>query len=101
MIKTSELIGPALDWAVAKCEDYLNDYPSTKDWKNSSTFSPSTDWSQGGPIIDRMKIGVIYNGYFWFIPNTTINGPTLLTAAMRYYVAIQMGDEVDIPKEIL
>jgi Protein of unknown function (DUF2591) len=57
-IKASELIGLQLDWAVAKCTDDtpVMDECSDAYWLNEacmplSKYSPTTDWSQGGPII--------------------------------------------------
>lgn len=58
-IKTSDLIGPALDWAVAKCE-YDDLAAANIQWpqyaKHYPTISPSTIWAQGGPIIEREGI---------------------------------------------
>lgn len=97
-MKTSELTGAALDWAVAKCvgavgaEDRLP-------W-----YCPSTDWAQGGPIIEREKIELVPKGDGWdalysdqHIPN---EGPTPLIAAMRCYLASKLGDDIDLPKEL-
>lgn len=56
-IKTSELTGAALDWAVAKCEGNLitfDRYGPSGQWEMYST-----NWAQGGPIIDREKITVV------------------------------------------
>jgi hypothetical protein len=77
-------------------------------------FEPSTDWSQGGPIIEREGISPHGNpawsaqysvtvrahhggfrGYFRHI------GPTPLISAMRCFVASKLGDEVDVPEELL
>jgi len=109
-MKTSELIGPALDWAVAKCEG--------TDWLFEDLTKPcpgacySTDWAQGGPIIEREGIGTRVDcrrvdGEFvgwWFSEDTQrengSNGPTMLVAAMRCYVASKLGDEVEIPEEL-
>ncbi len=117
-IKTSELQGPALDWAVAKCEGFLCDY------EYNGGLSPySTDWAQGGPIIERERIELEYwhhsfDGQQWrarksdgcrysdidgeFIEDsdTPRFGPTPLIAAMRCYVASKLGDEVEIPEEL-
>ena len=100
-MKTSELTGAALDWAVAKCEGHgigsLDD-----PW-----FAPSTDWSQGGPIIERECIDVMFEGPEWYAymrwaSGRTIqyDGPTPLIAAMRCYVASKLGDTIDIPEEL-
>jgi len=54
-IKTSELQRAALDWAVAKCEGIEFTY---EDHPHHEMFNMhySTDWSQGGPIIEREGI---------------------------------------------
>lgn len=161
-IKTSELTGVALDWAVAKCEEFkecivfgrgtVKDKgfykegsrdpmllrPTHNKWvkecegypwhTNQKIWEPSTNWSQGGPIIEREGIylrAVRYEGHSlngqWLAQGSDSNtgammqwvkregwkrhyyvGPTLLIAAMRCYVASKLGgDEVDIPKELL
>lgn len=101
-MKTSELTGAALDWAVAKCEGYdLNPAVKKHAW-----IHYSTDWAQGGPIIEREKITVRFwegedyvHAYKW---NTEgwHEGPTPLIAAMRCYVASKLGDEIEIPEEL-
>lgn len=110
-IKTTELTGPALDWAVAKCE-YDELAAARIQWpqytKHFPLVSPSTDWSQGGPIIERERLGVGYTtegGATWLAARTDdpfyISGPTPLVAAMRCFVASQLGDEVEVPDELL
>lgn len=110
-IKTSELTGAALDWAVAKCEGY-EPFTDGISWiiHHAETYQPlpkySTDWAQGGPIIERDKIDTNTS-----YPNTwvatchdgskTCTGPTPLIAAMRCYVASKMGDEIEVPEELL
>lgn len=98
-IKTSELTGPALDWAV----DFIrtrNDEGHGVHWTHSST-----DWSEGGPIIEREMITVgpaKHAGYMaWAWPKGNgFYGDTPLIAAMRCYVASKLGDEVEIPEEL-
>ena len=96
-MKTSELKDLALDWAVAKCE------PTQC---NPDHYSPSTDWSQGGPIIEREKIALAPDIHHtrW---SATLRGEayiywaqTPLIAACRCYVASKLGDEVEIPEEL-
>ncbi len=119
-MKTSELIGPALDWAVAKSEG-LNpnsDPKIRRQYVGYSGFAEangfgyaikhySTDWSQGGPIIEQETIGLFFDracGNQWRANHITAPyqlGPTPLVAAMRCYVASKLGDEVDIPEELL
>jgi len=103
-IKTSELTGAALDWAVT-CANYeINiDYV----WSNfRRECHYSTNWAQGGPIIERegISIGCHLEGAEWFAQNYwgeyESSGPTALIAAMRCFVASRLGDEIDIPKDL-
>lgn len=103
-MKTNELTGAALDWAVEKIEATGLGY-----------FSPSTNWAHGGPIIEREGIGIQYipagtSQGWWAIKDSTfhdrsgpdeVRGETPLVAAMRCYVASVLGDEVDVPDALL
>jgi hypothetical protein len=121
-MKTSELTGAALDWAVAKCEpdDTLAIYfdePTGEplchdDWPDNQEYKPSTDWAQGGPIIERERISVGDQTHIegqpehsaWYATNRKgAHGlaETPLVAAMRCYVASKLGDEVEVPKELV
>ena len=122
-MKTNELTGPALDWAVAKC-DGVKLWPKPQahgflevSWGEEDgclIYSPSTDWKTGGPIIEREKIGVTFRDERdeWEVPNWSawptqtddrqeIMGETPLIAAMRCYVTNKLGYEVDVPEELL
>lgn len=146
--KTSDLSGPALDWAVAKCEGYATvehtqlvqvwmerrNARGAMDHLPVSSLRYSTDWSQGGPIIDGEGISLVrcdndwqgkhvpvwaavigdthsleerhgsqgdYFGDFYSVDGDAVRGPTPLIAAMRCYVASKLGDEVDVPEELL
>lgn len=113
-MKTSELIGPALDWAVAKCEGHkVEPLPGLSVHSSASWSMYSTDWSQGGPIIDNIK-GAQFKHWLESAPETACEfhihnyygdwiqfGPTPLIAAMRCYVASKLGDEVDVPEELV
>lgn len=116
-VKVSGLSGAALDWAVAKCQGChpkrLEDVEMWKHARQQGAFRYCTEWSQGGPIIERE----------WIDPTPWPNesredmrwhcqqydsggdcaqyGPTLLIAAMRCYVASKLGDTVEIPVELL
>lgn len=98
-IKTNELTGPALNWAVryALNERKPIDYVDARD-------NFSTCWNKGGPIIEREDIDLtkLCPGT-WRATNTEhwFNGPTPLIAAMRCYVASCLGDEVDVPEELV
>jgi hypothetical protein len=109
-IKTSELIGPALDWAVAKCEGVaITKYPESPSLFLGSGFNkyrPATDWAQGGPIIEREEIAVGKGWEQWaaFKDADTedgVVGITPLIAAMRCYVESKLGNMVDIPDEFI
>jgi hypothetical protein len=100
-IKTAELTGAALDWAVAKCVGYRLDLAP------EGSYTPSTDWAQGGPIIEREKI-VLSPDIHHTRWSATLRGEayiywaqTPLIAAMRCYVASKLGDEVEIPEELV
>ena len=112
-IKTDELQGSALDWAVAKCEkvdDYILYESFMTRWTDDEgdTYRYSTDWAQGGPIIEREGIHIKKHPSDWIaLPYDSVfseeayqQGPTPLIAAMRCYVATKLGDEVEIPEEL-
>jgi hypothetical protein len=192
-VKTDELIGPALDWAVAKCKGMLRREPTTAKYEDIKNYplpfvlwevcdiyegdkfmrcdinpitvtrcginevagatmpsisftdingtsalgsigdyfltlqdaedearltesggpfyegyTPSTDWAQAGPIIEREGINLVRleSAQWEAWPDVGMNdqycrGPTPLIAAMRCYVASKLGDEVDVPDELL
>ena len=117
-IKTSELIDASLDWAVWTAAGGAAAYPKTasgpaflKLWKGNTAkyVHPSTDWAQGGPIIERERISIrqwtnvpIVHAY---MPHDDApwasDGTSPLIAAMRCFVTSKLGDEVDIPEELL
>lgn len=108
-VKTQDLIGEALDLAVAECVG-LNLYVA-----RLQRFSPSTNWAQGGPIIERENIewqwlpapdkahqyGARKPSLGGLNRTFCMDGPTVLIAAMRCYVASRLGDEVEVPEELL
>lgn len=117
-VKTADLIGAALDFAVSKADN-----PPGQDgwgwWErdeqgflfdplNECRYSPSTDWAQGGPIIDRLHIRTEWSALWscWLAHDLrcaglAFPGATRLIAAMRCFVASRLGDEVDVPEELL
>jgi hypothetical protein len=110
-MKTSELQGAALDWAVAKCEGQVSDSVRfmaifTHQNKTKQGYCYSIDWSQGGPIIERERMDVwTHTNKEWASSidkgRSEYRGPTPLIAAMRCYVASKLGDEVEVPDELL
>jgi hypothetical protein len=126
-MKTNQLTRAQLDWAVAKCEAFECRLSGTTMIFDGTevgdddeiryvhyVYSPSYSWAQGGPIIEREKIGLLHventlphqrwdAGETDELPNALwaiACGPTPLIAAMRCYVASKLGDEVDIPQEL-
>lgn len=117
-MKTQDLIGAQLDWAVAKCENpdisiehfiaMHSHYAYVYD-----TFDYSANWSEGGPIIEHIK-GLEFKHWLESKPESCCEahihnyegdwiafGPTPLIAAMRVYVMAKHGDEINIPEELL
>jgi len=133
-VKTAELEGAALNWAVAvsvKAEPviprrdgvfgfYVNSCPPcmlTEVPADGSRFRPSIDWSQGGALISKYRVEFYDQGedYTAIFENddsehclecgcthgSDMRGKTHLIAAMRAIVAAEIGETVDIPKELL
>jgi hypothetical protein len=116
-IKTEKLAGAALDWAVSKSEGFSVYIEGGACHTNvsaggSDPYTPSIDWDQGGPILEREKFDTAYLSrqaeWYAYRRNRSVDdhvidagfGPTLLIAAMRCYVASKLGEEVDVPDEL-
>ena len=128
-IKTSELQGIALDWAVGKCVGVHHEsFIAAQSFKEHA-YQYSTGWAQGGPIIERERIDLNRFSGQWAArlwagwreieypqggaehaaayrsrkvsQSIEQQGPTALIAAMRCYVASKLGDEVEIPAELM
>lgn len=120
-MKTNELIGPALDWAVAKCEGahgLMSDGITcsfslngqlrvlSHGWAPAMSYNPSSNWALAGPIIERE--GIMFGQWVstkqWQAVNALVThvftAKTPLIAAMRCYVASKLGDEVEVPEEL-
>lgn len=125
-VKVSELEGAALDWAVAVADGVqptlwdvccgngvTNGNPSeppecccnpeVQVAIGFGRWQPSTDWSQGGHLIEDNKISLIYafEQYEALIGMTVSEqAETPLIAACRAIVAAKLGDTVQIPAEL-
>ena len=142
-IKTAELTGSALDWAVAKAlgiRTYIGRYEHTltgpcildADLVDMQTdgeqeLKHSRSWAQGGPILHRERItthdfdgswlAVIFERnscvmpvkrespaksvFGQFVIKHRAWGLDPLEAGMRCFVTKALGDEVDVPEELL
>lgn len=113
-VKVSEATGPVLDWMVSRITNPEWDahaavcYVTLPD--EDDRCAPSANWSQGGPIIERERIMLIPepNGRLWTgcIGDTDAGGKAVyahapLIAAMRCYAASKLGDEVEVPAELV
>ncbi|PZE12808.1 hypothetical protein DMX10_13980 [Pseudomonas sp. 57B-090624] len=117
-VRTAELIGAALDWAVGiavgeHITRIVGDHPHVLiNGQIAGRYLPSTDWSQGGPLIEKCMVRTQYAAdtekradagclaQVWR-PYAMAHGDTLLIAACRAIVAANLGDEVQIPAELL
>lgn len=129
-IKVSEASGAALDWLVGTAQGYeLSLYgvsPSIRARVPGlgvhAPWAPSRYCNQADPIIDRELIATspvlggtwnayIANGTRWVPRNQSgvevyswefkQTGSTRLIAALRCYVASKLGDEVEVPEELI
>lgn len=120
-IKTAEVTGPALDWLVAKCEGVKYERRSYKEFDGIGGVYPvwatafSTDWAQGGQIIERENIFPIPNispdklhpEWDFLAKRSHYNdmecpmyGGTALIASMRCYCCARLGEEVEVPDDL-
>ena len=134
-VKTAELTGPALDWAVAhatKAWEWAHEWyptmtldptfrgvsdnapggaisliPRNPMRQDSQPFTPSTDWAQGGRLIEKYKMGFgIYENSLLAVTGHndfagSEHGATHLIAACRAIVSAHLGDCVNVPKGLL
>lgn len=111
--EVSELSGALLDVAVAKAEGHaLDEFGynlSIRDNNGApSEWAPSTNWGQGGPIIQREMMTLhprpqcapLWAAQVFVGPAAALPvygyGETPLIAAMRCYVVSKLGAEVDL-----
>jgi hypothetical protein len=131
-VKTSDLIGPALNWALGKalglpveiCQIFQYGRPNGRHYISIGEtdrdgaevdFDPSQEWSQGGPLIEYYWVELqngsnlppdLWGACMWSgtdagVPLGEGWGLTPLVAATRCIVASKLGDEVDVPEELL
>lgn len=109
-LKAQELVGDALDWAVATCLGV----PMPNGLTDNERYS--TDWSIGGPLMEYFVIsvnatgttaepweaessdGFVHSGFI--APAVTTTGHTILVAVMRLIVLKNVGEEIEVPSNI-
>ena len=131
-VRVAEAEGPVLDWLVCKASGMFDTYPQYAAGKaflekhqgsSAAYVHPSSDWAQGGPIIEREGINLSvdyqdsalsndmvqigWKGNLWnnSVPGTAgflqwAYGPTPLIAAMRCFCVSKLGESVAVPKEL-
>jgi hypothetical protein len=127
-VKTAELSGVQLDYAVAMVtstdvriispegdDQWLISEPDNDEsrYEGFICYSPSTDWSQCGPLIESHDLRIISAGTEGWQAGTRVNslgwnaryddwfGSTPMVAICRAVVASKLGDTVDIPDELM
>ena len=109
--RVADLVGAQLDWAVG-----FADGRRVVTWDAKQIPEPidcalpfSSDWSCGGPIIEREEINIVAPSLdsvewerLWSADQherqEIYYGPTPLIAAMRAFCASKLGDEVEVPE---
>lgn len=114
-VKTADLVGAALDWAVAKSTDFSVEVKPWGEFSNASTGHKINEfdgdleeWAQCGPLIEKHQITLFpprYPGDKWGatydVNSCMLDGDSALTAACRAIVAAKLGDVVSVPSELL
>jgi hypothetical protein len=107
-MKTADLIGPALDWAVCFADKQLAyleiDHETTHPLVlgGVQAYGPSFIWSQGGPIIEQERIGIMAIETAWvakhpfktqdkFGTGLRTSGPTPLVRSHALLRGIEVG----------
>lgn len=115
-VKTSELSGPALDWAVAQAmgmqveigDEYIVD-------ANRCVYVPSGSWVICGELVEKYSIEIVnelipdeqWGGRMvWsascnYVQDGYEDGETPRIAICRAVVTVKMGREISVPEELL
>lgn len=73
---------------------------------NGARYSPSTNWAQGGPLMDEVEVGAVVimsDGSFravTIVGDWAASGATRLEAICRLVVRSKFPDGVEIPDEL-
>lgn len=119
-VKTADLVGEALGWAVGKAEglnlelvqpQYGNPWRVFARYQgqaieHTKRYNPWENWALGGPLIDRLQVEILRSGpvvhaKLYGLTNAAGAGDSALIAACRAIVAAKLGDTVQVPKELI
>lgn len=126
-VKTADLSGEALGWAVGKAEglDLHLEPPGYNGvpWRvfarhrgdvteQSKRYNPWEDWALGGPLVETREITIQPSAWDWQRKcvlwrgqqedeNRFFEHVTPLVAAMRAVAHARLGNTVNVPKELM
>lgn len=123
-VKTADLVGEALGWAVGMAEGLeLEMEPPhyNTSWRvfarhrytvteQAKRFNPWEDWAVGGPLLQKHNVSLHcpHKDWDYWAAWITENGKDVahgadlpLPAACRAIVAHKIGDTVQVPKELM
>ncbi|MFJ4055769.1 DUF2591 domain-containing protein [Pseudomonas sp. NPDC089743] len=128
-VKTADLAGEALGWAVGKAEgldlelvppQYGNSWRVFARYRgqaieHTKRYNPWEDWALGGPLIEPNRIKLTpYSDKGWYADRIFSEqdsaagsvdwcgfGPTPLVAVCRARAEGKLGDTVQVPKELM
>lgn len=113
-VNVSELEEEALDWATGVALGHKVNHSNNVGGLSISepyskndrcTWSPSTDWSQGGPLIENLGVWVQQRSDESWIASARggleVTAENPLVAICRAIVIAKIGSDVEVPEELL
>lgn len=116
-VKTADLAGEALGWAVGKAEsldvflappEYGNPWRvfaryQGKAIEHVKRFNPWEDWALAGPLLEKHRVWMHVSGTTWSaLISGWVDGEQRPTVAIcRSIVADKFGDTVQVPRELM
>lgn len=117
-VKTADLAGEALGWAVGKAEG-LDVYPEPPGyngvpWRvfarcqgeaivHTKRYNPWEDWALAGALVDKHRVCLDFKCGLWsaLSDEWVVGCPTPPIAICRAVVAAKLGDTVQVPKDLM
>lgn len=123
-VKTSELTGAALDYAVAMALGWECDRPQDSQfideygdrrlvgyygygmYEKTVAFNPSKSWKDCGPLIEKFRVGIEQGGQqvYAYLESLGLDGSfgnTAMIAVCRAIVSKNSGEEVEVPDRLI